>query len=165
MIDLAGFRSETIARQRIAEYLGGARFALLWKNTPILRTLAERRKFAQEQPSLDTAVAVFGAVLREQGIPPWMRLSRDGIGHIKASGRGIKPEHLRLVQAAVDGEQTYQQRDNQWISYARDEKRQWWAVAWKLTGDGRRAYLTTFHRADDRHIERDRRRGGEDGEG
>ena len=157
---------ETVARVRIAEDLGGAGFALLWEKTPTLATVAERKAY-QHKPEgrLETAVAVFPKALRERGAPEWMRLSRDGIGHIKASGRGIKPQQLRLVQKAVDGGNSWPQGGNRWIGYAQDEQGKWWAAAWKVTDDGRRAYLTTFHRSELHHINRDRRRAGVDGGG
>ena len=163
MIESAGFRSEMIARARIAENLAGAEFALLWAKTPALQTLAERRKFAQKQPSLDTPVAVVGSKLQERGVPSWLRLSRDGIGHIKASGREITPEQMRLVQKAVDGENTYFQHDKvggRWVSYIEADDGQWWAVAWKVTADGSRGYLMTMMQSSQRKMEHAKRRYG-----
>ncbi len=147
-------RGEAITRARIAEDLGGAGFARLWNKTPALGTVAERKAY-QHKPEgrLETAVAVFPKALQERGAPEWMRLSRDGIGHIKASGRGITPERLRLVQKAVDGEDTHHQRDNRWISFVQDKQDKWWAVAWKVSGDGSKAYLTTMTRTVQRKVD------------
>ena len=149
--------SKNITRKRIAENLAGAGFALLWRNTPTLETIAERRKFARKGPSLDTPVAVVGSDLQERGVPSWLRLSRDGIGHIKASGRGIAAEQMRLVQKAVDGENTYFQHDkvgNRWVGFIQDNDEQWWAAPWKVTRDGTRAYLLTLHRVEARWVDR-----------
>ena len=159
MIESVEFKSGTIARKRIAEDLAGARFARLWDRTPTLSTVAERKAY-QHKPEgrLETVVAVFPKALQERGAPQCMRLSRDGIGHIKASGRGITPEQMRLVQEAVDGEDSWPQSGNRWIGYAQDEQGKWWAAAWKVTEDGRRAYLTTFYRATKRIVDRERRR-------
>ncbi len=145
MIESVEFKSETIARKRIAEDLAGARFARLWDRTPTLSTVAERKAY-QHKPEgrLETVVAAFPKALQERGAPQWMRLSRDGIGHIKASGRGITPERLRLVQKAVDGEDSWPQGGNRWIGYAQDEQGKWWAAAWKVTDGGLKAYLTTM---------------------
>ena len=145
MIESAEFKSERIARARIAEDLAGAEFAIFWRKTPTLGTVAERKAY-QHLPEgrVETVVAVFPKALREQGTPQWMRLSRDGIGHIKASGRGIAPQQLGLVQKAVDGERSYHQGGNRWISFARDEQDKWWAAAWKVTDGGLKAYLTTM---------------------
>ena len=155
--------SKKITRKRIAENLAGVGFALLWGKTPALRTLAERRKFARKGPSLDTPVAAVGSKLQEQGVPSWLRLSRDGIGHIKASGRGITPEQMRLVQKAVDGENTYFQHDKvggRWVSYIESDDGQWWAVAWKVTADGSRGYLMTMIPVDARRVARSRAKYG-----
>ncbi len=155
--------SKNITRKRIAENLAGAGFALLWRNTPTLETIAERRKFARKGPSLDTPVAVVGSDLQERGVPSWLRLSRDGIGHIKASGRGIAAEQMRLVQKAVDGENTYFQHDKvggRWVSYIESDDGQWWAVAWKVTADGSRAYLMTMIPVDARRVARSRAKYG-----
>ncbi len=139
--------SKNITRKRIAENLAGAGFALLWRNTPTLETIAERRKFARKGPSLDTPVAVVGSKLQERGVPSWLRLSRDGIGHIKASGRGIAPQDLRLVQKAVDGDTVYRQSEREWATFVSDAEGKLWMVGWKVTRSGKAAWLSTIHRS------------------
>ncbi len=152
--------SKTIARKRIAENLAGAGFARLWAKTPTLQTLAERRKFAQEQPSLDTPVAVFGSDLQERGVPSWLRLSRDGIGHVKASGRGITPQELRLVQKAVDGDAVYRQSERKWAAFISDAEGKLWMVGWKVNDSGMAAWLVTLHRSNPKQLRQIKREAG-----
>ena len=77
MIESVEFKSETIARKRIAEDLAGARFARLWDRTPTLSTVAERKAY-QHKPEgrLETVVAAFPKALQARGAPQWMRLPR-----------------------------------------------------------------------------------------
>ena len=153
--------SKTIARKRIAENLAGAGFARLWAKTPTLATVAERKAY-QHLPEgrVETVVAVFPKALRVRGAPQWMRLSRDGIGHIKASGRGITPQELRLVQKAVDGDAVYRQSERKWAAFISDAEGKLWMVGWKVNDSGTAAWLVTLHRSNPKQLRQIKREAG-----
>lgn len=160
MIESAGFRSETITRQRIAVYLAGAEFALLWKNTPTLGTMAARRQYSNRVGNGDTAVGVAPKYLRDAMNSPAavMLLSRDGIGHLKSSQRYLTPKNLSLVQAILDGDAMYQQRSREWIGFAKDDSGQLWACGWKVTENRKEIRLSTIHRSNTKQLRSARRR-------
>lgn len=145
-------------KQNIAAYLSGDAFARVFKDTPTLTTLAERRKYMKRAGGFAVPVAAFKPALRARGAPPVLLISRDTIGHIKFKRPWITPLHLRVVQTAVDGAHTHHQKDNRWMSFAEDDDGQWWAAPWKVTEGGARAYQTTLIDLSERKVERANRR-------
>ena len=89
-----------------------------------------------------------------------LRLSRDGISHTRYRHPDVRPEDLLNVQTILDGGLVFGQGSGRWIGYGGDAAGRLWALAWRVTHDGERAYYATLHRAEERHAARDEQRYG-----
>ena len=147
MIRSTKFKSGTITRRRIAEYMGGAEFARVYQRQKAL-TAAERIK-PMPKDRLRVPVGILAADLRgDMGtFQRVVTLSGYTIGKQKGAHPEIEPADYAMVQRIVDGGHIYRQSDTHRIGFAQDDNGQWWAAAWKRTRDDREVLLVHFRRA------------------
>ena len=152
MIRSTGFKSGTITRRRIAEYLGGAGFARVYKKQKALPKAQRRQKLPQQQDKLRVPVGVIpddlqAAMGTRQSV---LSLSGYTIGKQKGAHPEVKPADYAMVQRIVDGDRVYPQSDTHRLGFAQDDEGKWWVAAWKRTQDDAEVLLVHFRRAQEK---------------
>ena len=148
-------------REQIRGQLLGQGFRRLWDGTPALDD-AGRRALSRRYRGGDTPIGILPAALRAAmgARSSVLRLSRDGISHIRYRHPDVGREDLVIVQSILDGDRVFRQGMGRWIGFARDAEGQLWFGAWRVLPDRDRAYCLTVHRAEGRQAARDERRYG-----
>ncbi len=147
-------RGEAITRARIAEDLGGAGFALIYKKQKAVGESERTKPLPKKQDQLRVPVGVIPDDLQaDMGTRrPVLSLSGYTIGKQKASHPEVKPADYAMVQRILDGDRILPQSDTHRIGFAQDDEGKWWAAAWKRTQDDGEALLLNLHRTTARRV-------------
>ena len=154
MISLAGFKSGTITRRRIAAYLGGVEFARAYKKQKALPRAQRKQKIPQQQDKLRVPVGVIPDDLQAAMGTRRSVLSLSGytIGKQKGAHPEIEPADYAMVQRIMDGDLVYRQSDTHRVGFARDGEGRLWQTAWKRTQDDGEVLLVSLHRSQDQRL-------------
>ncbi len=154
MVRLAGFRSGTITRWRIAAYLDGVEFARAYKKQKVLPRAQRKQKIPQQQDKLRVPVGVIPDDLQADMGTRRSVLSLSGytIGKQKGSHSEVKPADYAMVQRIVDGDHVYRQSETHRLGFAQDDEGRLWEAAWKRTQDDGEMLLLNLYRSRDQRL-------------